>query len=84
MEIPAVGPSHRPTASDQELVVSALGERPADPRDRAFELFTARMSAFWPPEHSVGHAAIDDVLVEPPVRCRWYERGVDGSDRALP
>ena len=67
------------TASDQELVVRRSVNVPLT-RDRAFDLFTARMGEFWPPEHSIGSAAMDDVLVEPWVGGRWYERGVDGSE----
>jgi hypothetical protein len=49
-------------------------------QSRAFELFTARMTEFWPREHSIGTSAIADVVVEPRVGGRWFERGVDGSE----
>jgi hypothetical protein len=49
---------------------------------RAFELFTARMTDFWPREHSIGTAEIAEVVVEPHVGGRWFERGVDGSECA--
>ncbi|PRY00615.1 SRPBCC family protein [Allonocardiopsis opalescens] len=52
---------------------------PLDP-DRAFELFTARMSAYWPREHSIGTAPLDQVVVEPRAGGRWYERGTDGGE----
>jgi hypothetical protein len=48
--------------------------------ERAFELFTARMTEFWPAEHSIGTSAIAEVVVEPRVGGRWYERGVDGAE----
>ena len=48
--------------------------------ERTFELFTARMTEFWPKEHSIGTAEIADVVIEPWVGGRWFERGVDGSE----
>lgn len=47
---------------------------------RSFELFTGRMTEFWPAEHSIGTSAIAEVVVEPEAGGRWYERGVDGGE----
>jgi uncharacterized protein YndB with AHSA1/START domain len=49
---------------------------------RAFEVFTANMSRWWAPTHSINptKAAIAEVVVEPRVGGRWYERGIDGSE----
>jgi activator of Hsp90 ATPase-like protein len=49
---------------------------------RAFEVFTAGMKRWWIPEFSINptRAAIADVVIEPRVGGRWYERGVDGSE----
>lgn len=47
--------------------------------ERAFDLFTARMTEFWPQEHSIGATDIAEVVVEPWVGGRWFERGVDGT-----
>jgi Activator of Hsp90 ATPase homolog 1-like protein len=47
---------------------------------RTFELFTARMTEFWPKEHSIGSSEIAEVVIEPRVGGRWFERGVDGSE----
>ncbi len=47
---------------------------------KAFDLFTARMSEFWPTEHSIGTSPIAEVVVEPEVEGRWYERGTDGVE----
>ncbi|GBE65882.1 ATPase [Mycobacterium sp. MFM001] len=47
---------------------------------RAFELFTARMTDFWPKEHSIGSSELAEVVVEPYGGGRWFERGVEGSE----
>jgi Activator of Hsp90 ATPase homolog 1-like protein len=47
---------------------------------RTFELFTSRMTEFWPKEHSIGSAELAEVVIEPRAGGRWYERGVDGSE----
>lgn len=47
---------------------------------RAFELFTARMTEFWPKQHSIGNAEIAEVVVEPCRGGRWFERGIDGRE----
>lgn len=48
---------------------------------RAFETFTARMSAWWPKTHSINRATtMADIVVEPRSGGRWYERGADGSE----
>jgi uncharacterized protein YndB with AHSA1/START domain len=48
--------------------------------ERTFELFTARMTEFWPREHSIGSSELAAVLIEPRVDGRWFERGVDGTE----
>jgi Activator of Hsp90 ATPase homolog 1-like protein len=45
-----------------------------------FELFTARMTEFWPKENAIGSSEIAAVVVEPGVGGRWFERGVDGTE----
>jgi uncharacterized protein YndB with AHSA1/START domain len=47
---------------------------------RAFELFTTRMTEFWPKEHSIGDSELAEVVLEPRKEGRWFERGVDGSE----
>ncbi len=49
-------------------------------RARTFELFTTRMTEFWPKEPSIGSSEIAEVVVEPGNGGRWFERGVDGSE----
>ena len=47
----------------------------------AFEVFTTRIAAWWPmPSHHIGEAECVDVLIEPRVDGRWFERGSDGSE----
>ncbi|MFI9011776.1 SRPBCC family protein [Actinosynnema sp. NPDC053489] len=52
----------------------------AAPPERAFEVFTAKFAAWWPPTHHIGAAALADAVVEPFAGGRWFERGVDGSE----
>ena len=50
------------------------------PQARAFELFTTRMTEFWPKEHSIGASELAEVVIEPRSGGRWFERGVDGGE----
>lgn len=54
--------------------------RVAVPAKRAFEVFTASMHRWWPPEHSILKAPRASINVEPQVGGRWYERAIDGSE----
>jgi hypothetical protein len=47
---------------------------------KAFEVFTGRMSKWWLLEHSILKAPRESVVVEPRQGGRWYERAVDGSE----
>ena len=47
--------------------------------DRAFMVFTASMGRWWLRSHSINVSPIADVVIEPHVGGRWYERGEDGS-----
>jgi uncharacterized protein YciI/uncharacterized protein YndB with AHSA1/START domain len=49
-------------------------------QDRAFKLFTERMSRWWPPEHHIGKTPMKDLLLEPRVGGRWYSTHEDGSE----
>ncbi|AKK26024.1 SRPBCC family protein [Mycobacterium sp. EPa45] len=46
----------------------------------AFDLFTSRMTEFWPSSHSIGANPFVAVEMEPRVGGRWYERSADGVE----
>jgi uncharacterized protein YndB with AHSA1/START domain len=50
--------------------------------EHAFEVFTSGMSRWWLRTHSVNptKSPIEDVVIEPRVGGRWYERGTDGTE----
>jgi uncharacterized protein YndB with AHSA1/START domain len=50
------------------------------PPARAFELFTADMTTWWPAAHHIGSAPIERIVVEPRAGGRWYTRHQDGTE----
>jgi uncharacterized protein YndB with AHSA1/START domain len=52
------------------------------PPARAFEVFTAGMTRWWVKSHSINPTKSPQlqVVMEPRVGGRWYERGEDGSE----
>ncbi len=50
------------------------------PVERAFEVFTAGMASWWPPEHHLIETELAEMVVEPRVGGHIYDRGVDGSE----
>lgn len=49
---------------------------------RAFEVFTANVSRWWLPTHSINptKSPIAEIVIEPRTGGRWYERGADSSE----
>ena len=56
----------------KQLVVKAS-------QSRAFAVFTAEMSRWWPATHSILKSPLKECIVEPRVGGRWYTVGEDGS-----
>ncbi len=50
------------------------------PPAEAFALFTARMGAWWPMGRGTGKQPLVDVVMEPRVGGRWFERDKDGAE----
>ena len=51
------------------------------PIERAFAVFTSRMGDWWHKEHSIAKGTTQaDVIIEPQVGGRWYEKGADRSE----
>jgi uncharacterized protein YndB with AHSA1/START domain len=63
----------RPAPVNRSVVVKADVER-------SFAAFTGRMGRWWPRTHSIGSTPLADVIVEPRVGGRWYERGAEGAE----
>jgi uncharacterized protein YndB with AHSA1/START domain len=63
----------RPAPVNNSVVVKANLER-------SFAAFTSRMGRWWPRSHSIGSAPMADVIVEPRVGGRWYERSAEGVE----
>jgi uncharacterized protein YndB with AHSA1/START domain len=65
--------SIKPTPVRRSLHVKA-------PAAKAFDVFTAGMGRWWLPSHKLGKTPFKDVIVEPRVGGRWFERSEDGSE----
>ena len=50
------------------------------PQARAFDVFTAEIGTWWPPDHHILAAELSEMVFEPRVGGHVYDRGVDGSE----
>ena len=50
------------------------------PLQRAFEAFTQEMRSWWPEDHHVLQGELAEMVFEPWVGGRIYDRGTDGSE----
>jgi uncharacterized protein YndB with AHSA1/START domain len=48
--------------------------------ERAFQVFTERCHVWWPLSYRLGQAERVDVVFEPRLGGRWYERTADGKE----
>jgi uncharacterized protein YndB with AHSA1/START domain len=69
--------NHDMIDSTDAVVVTVHVEAPPQ---RAFDVFTSGFGTWWPVEHHIGDAPPDDVIIEPGVGGRWYERAADGNE----
>ncbi|MFC8046779.1 SRPBCC family protein [Nocardia sp. NPDC057353] len=56
------------------------GATVALPIEQAFAFFTGSIGRWWPSAYHIGRSALADVVLEPRVGGRWYERGTDGAE----
>jgi uncharacterized protein YndB with AHSA1/START domain len=63
--------------TDTSVVTSIVVEAPIE---RAFSVFTAGMSSWWPKDHHILTADLDEMVFEPREGGHVYDRGVDGSE----
>jgi uncharacterized protein YndB with AHSA1/START domain len=50
------------------------------PPERAFRIFTAQIGQWWPKGRTVGPKPHVDLVIEPFVGGRWFERDTDGVE----
>ncbi len=49
-------------------------------QERAFDVFAADMTSWWPAEHHIGSTPIAQIVIEPRSGGRWFTRHEDGSE----
>jgi uncharacterized protein YndB with AHSA1/START domain len=53
------------------------------PIARAFDVFTAGLTRWWPANHGIGKKPIEKVLMEPRLGGRWLEFAEDGTQTVV-
>ncbi len=71
----------RAAASRPVAPVHAGVDVPVPPA-KAFEVFTTRMTDWWPVEYAMVPTP-RTIVIEPKKGGRWYERGADGSEKLV-
>ena len=51
------------------------------PVEQAFRVFTSSFGSWWPRDYHYGQAEMAEAILESGEGGRWFERGVDGSER---
>jgi uncharacterized protein YndB with AHSA1/START domain len=49
------------------------------PQERAFDVFTTQMAAWWNPDHHIGANPYVELVIEPREGGGWYEVDADGT-----
>ena len=77
------GIEHSPRSKQQPRRMTNDYQEAADRRspdlEKAFRVFTAQMTTWWPKMHHIGASPLKECIVEPRVEGRWYELCEDGS-----
>jgi uncharacterized protein YndB with AHSA1/START domain len=69
-----------PASASTGLLVRKSVHVAATP-ERAFQVFTRRMSEWWPLDtHTISQVKTTEAIIEPHVGGRWFGRNVDGSE----
>lgn len=50
------------------------------PIEKAFQVFTEKMGAWWPATHHIGGTPFKDILIDPRKGGRWYEINIEGAE----
>ena len=50
------------------------------PIEKAFEVFTKKMGTWWPASHHIAPKDFTEIVIEPHVGGRWFERDAQGAE----
>jgi uncharacterized protein YndB with AHSA1/START domain len=67
--------------TEQTILAARRSVTVKAPPQRAFDVFTAGFSTWWPLEsHHIGAKDAVEVVLEPRAGGRWFERAADGTE----